>query len=62
MDRYKKFEVRCHEWGDNGDYHIEFFPTKEAAQTYIDHRNQSRPSDMLYEHWYIVDLQKHPIS
>lgn len=58
MDKTNPYEVRCHEWGDDSDYHIKDFSTRESAQTYIDARNKKRPADNLYEHWYIADWTK----
>lgn len=48
-----KYEVRCHEWGDDSDYLIQVFATREEAEAYILRRNKQHPSDELYEHWYV---------
>lgn len=47
------YEVRCHETGDGSDYLIKVFHTRREADAYIRHRNEERPQDELYEHWYI---------
>ena len=46
------YEVRCHETGDDSDYLIKSFHTRQEAEAYIRHRNIERPQDELYEHWY----------
>lgn len=62
MDQTKPYEVRCHEWGDDSDYHIEDFSTREAAQAYIDARNKTCTGDDMYERWYIADWTKKTID
>lgn len=44
MDKTNPYEVRCHEWGDDIDYHIKDFSTRESAQAYIDARNKKKTS------------------
>ena len=31
-----RYEVRCHEWGDDSDYHWTYCKTKEEAQSIVD--------------------------
>lgn len=47
------YEVRCHETGDDSDYLIKCFNTREEAEAYINQRNEAHPQDELYEHWYV---------
>lgn len=47
------YEVRCHEMGDDSDYLIKTFSTREEADAYICQRNENHPNDELYEHWYV---------
>ena len=51
----KRFEVRCHEAGDDSDYSCEFFDTRQEAQAYV---NDQPADDCLYEHLYIVEHKK----
>ncbi len=45
-----RFEVRCHEWGDDSDYHWTYCNTREEAnQTVEDNSN-------LYEHLYVIEV------
>jgi hypothetical protein len=52
------YEVRCHEMGDDSDYLIKSFRTRREAEAYIRHRNEERPQDELYEHWYVKKGEK----
>lgn len=52
-DTPKEFEVRCSEMGDESDYHIQYFHTREEARAFIDSRD---PQDCLYETWYVVSV------
>lgn len=53
-----KYEVRCHESGDDSDYLVEVFDTEEEAKACIAKRDEERPDDFLYEHWYVAPVQK----
>ena len=52
-----RFEVRCHEWGDDSDYHWTYCKTKEEAQSIVDKYGN------IYEHlyYYEVDDKGKPI-
>lgn len=52
-DTPKEFEVRCSEMGDESDYHIQYFHTREEAQALIDSRD---PQECLYETWYVTPV------
>ncbi len=52
------YEVRCHETGDGSDYLIRAFQTLQEAEAYIRRRNEERPQDELYEHWYVKQFVK----
>ena len=39
--------------GDDSDYLIKSFQTRQEAEAYIRHRNEEHPQDELYEHWYV---------
>lgn len=52
-----KFEVRCHEWGDDSDYHWEYYNSREEAQRAIDNYNKPHPDTCLYEDLYIVEVK-----
>ena len=45
-----RFEVRCHEWGDNSDYHWAYCKTKDKAQSIVD------KYDNFYEHMYYLEV------
>ena len=45
-----RFEVRCHEWGDDCDYHWAYCKTKDEAQSNVD------KYDNLYEHMYCLEV------
>lgn len=49
-----KYEVRCHESGDDSDYLVEDFATLQDAKDFIAKRDEERPDDCLYEHWFIL--------
>lgn len=50
----KKFEVRCHEYGDGSDYVFETFETQQEAQAFMDQYRKEHPDDALYEQLYYV--------
>ena len=52
------YEVRCHEMGDDSDYLIKSFHTRQEAEAYIRHRNEEHPHDELYEHWYVKSSER----
>lgn len=52
-----KFEVRCHEWGDDSDYHWEYYNSREEAQRDIDDFYKLHPDTCLYEDLYIVEVK-----
>lgn len=52
-----KFEVRCHEWGDDSDYHWSYYNSKEEAQRAINDFYKPNPDTCLYEHLYIVEVK-----
>lgn len=53
-----RFEVRCHEWGDDSDYHWEYCNGRKDAQKIIDENSN------LYEHLYYIEVDDNdnPIS
>ena len=52
-----RFEVRCHESGDDSDYHWGYYDSREEAQKAIDDFYASHPDSCLYEHLYIVEIR-----
>jgi hypothetical protein len=50
------YEVRCHETGDDSDYLVNAFPSRQEAEEYIRRRNEQHPQDELYEHWYVKEV------
>jgi hypothetical protein len=53
----KKYEVRCHEWGDDSDYHRGYFNSREEAQKFIDDFYEPDPLAETYEKLYIIELE-----
>ena len=49
-----RFEVRCHEWGDDSDYHWEYCNTLEAALKVMKDFYQKDPGN-IYEHLYVIE-------
>lgn len=45
-----RFEVRCHEWGDESDYHWDYCNSREEAQRIVDKHSN------LYEHLYFFEV------
>lgn len=45
-----RFEVRCHEWGDDSDYHWDYCNSREEAQKIVDENTN------IYERLYIIEL------
>ena len=45
-----KFEVRCHEWGDDSDYHWAYCNSRKDAQKIVDENRN------LYEHLYYIEV------
>ena len=50
-----RFEIRCHESGDDSDYHWGYHNSREEAQNAIDDFYRSRPDTCLYEHLYTIE-------
>ena len=53
----KRYQVRCHEWGDDSDYFWDSYDTLEEAQRAIDDFYKKDP-DNNYEHLYIIDMDE----
>ena len=51
----KVFEVRCHEWGDNSDYHWENCDSLESALKVLKDFYNKDPLN-IYEHLYIIEI------
>lgn len=51
----KRYQVRCHEWGDDSDYFWDYYDTLEEAQRAINGFYEKDP-DNIYEHLYIIDM------
>lgn len=51
-----KYEIRCHETGDDSDYHWEFTDTREEAERIIKEFNSGPGFPFLYEHLYIIEV------
>lgn len=45
-----RFEVRCHEWGDDSDYHWTYCNNREDAQKIVDEESN------LYERLYYIEV------
>ncbi len=56
IDFMSRFEVRCHEWGDDSDYHWEYCDTLEAALKVIKDFYQKNPDSIIYERLYVYEL------
>lgn len=52
----KKYEVRCHEWGDGSDYHWCYCDTKEEAVATIRDFYADDPYN-YYEHLYALEIR-----
>lgn len=52
----KKYEVRCHEWGDNSDYHWCYCDTKEEAVETVKDFYAHDPGN-AYEHLYVLEIK-----
>ena len=59
----KRYEVRCHEWGDDDDYHWCYCNTKEEAEKTIrdfyekDPNRKNNPDNVnIYEHLYYIEV------
>ena len=52
-----RFEVRCHEWGDDSDYHWDYYNSREEAQKAIDNYYKNNPGSSLYEQLYIIEVK-----
>ena len=46
-----RFEVRCHEWGDDSDYHWEYCDTREEADKLVEEHSN------MYEHLYVIEIK-----
>lgn len=51
----KRYQVRCHEWGDGSDYFWDYYDTLEEAQRAINEFYEKDP-DNIYERLYIIDM------
>jgi hypothetical protein len=49
-----RFEVRCHEWGDDSDYHWEYCDTLEAALKAMKDFYRKDPGN-IYERLYVIE-------
>ncbi len=56
-----KYEVRCHEWGDGGDYHWCYCDTKEEAEATVKDFDANDPSN-CYEHLYFHEINEEGTS
>ena len=45
-----RFEVRCHEWGDDSDYHWAYCNSRKEAQNIVDENSN------LYERLYYIEV------
>jgi hypothetical protein len=52
-----RYEVRCHEWGDDSDYHWAFCDSYEDAQRIVEDFEKKDP-DNIYERLYIVNKEE----
>lgn len=50
-----RFEVRCHEWGDDSDYHWEYCSTLDSALKIMKDFYDRDPYNM-YEHLYVIEI------
>lgn len=53
----KRYQVRCHEWGDDSDYSWTYCETLEEAQRVIDEFYEKDPHN-YYERLYIIDMEE----
>ena len=54
--RTKKYEVRCHEWGDGSDYNWCYCDTKEEAVNTVKDFYANDPGN-VYEHLYVLEIR-----
>ena len=52
-----RFEVRCHEWGDDSDYHWSWSNTLQSALDCLKKFREEDPYN-IYEHLYIIEHHK----
>ncbi len=52
----KKYEVRCHEWGDGSDYNWCYCDTKEEAVNTVKDFYANDPGN-VYEHLYVLEIR-----
>ena len=45
-----RFEVRCHEWSDDSDYHWDYCDSRKDARRIVDENCN------LYEHLYYIEV------
>ena len=50
-----QFEIRCHEWGDDSDYHWKNCSTLEEALKDIKDFYDHDPGN-IYEHLYVLEI------
>lgn len=53
----KKYEVRCHEWGDGSDYHWCYCDTREEAVMTVKNFYAIDPNN-TYEHLYFIEIKE----
>ena len=56
-DGKSRFEVRCHEWGDDSDYHWDYYETKEEAIAAIRDFYEQDPNN-IYERLYVMEIKE----
>ncbi len=57
MSNESRFEIRCHEWGDDSDYHWSWSNTLQSALDSLKKFREEDPYN-IYEHLYIIEHHK----
>ena len=57
MPNESRFEIRCHEWGDDSDYHWSWCNTLQSALECLKKFREEDPYN-IYEHLYIIEHHK----
>ncbi len=57
MPNDSRFEIRCHEWGDDSDYYWSWCNTLQSALDCLEKFREEEP-DNIYEHLYIIEHHK----
>ena len=52
-----RFEVRCHEWGDDSDYHWSYCKSLEEALKEMKDFHDQDPNN-IYERLYVIEVAK----